>query len=156
MSFDTHRNWFYQLHGKQIHLWQYSKSGNTDLVGGNRVRVPSDFHGSQLIYPNESITNGLKIEHTTIDVPFVNEDHESTTYSSLTEDTSPDTTSHINVNRMLALSIVDYVKSQVGDSQGDVNRKEYYMREFWKKVGDNESNKRKTSMSFPTSPFAVR
>jgi len=57
---------------------------------------------------------------------------------------------------MLALSIVDYVKSQVGDSQGDVSRKEYYMREFWKKVGDNESNKRKTSMSFPTSPFAVR
>ena len=57
---------------------------------------------------------------------------------------------------MLALSIVDYMKSQVGDSQGDVTRKEYYMREFWKKVGDNESNKRKTSMSFPTSPFAVR
>ena len=39
MSFDTHRNWFYQLHGKQIHLWQYSKSGNTDLVSGNFMAV---------------------------------------------------------------------------------------------------------------------
>ena len=40
--------------------------------------------------------------------------------------------------------------------KGDVERKEYYMREFWKKVADNESNKRIISVSFPTSPFAVR
>ena len=156
MSFETHKNWFYQLHGKQIHLWQYSKTGNTDLVGGYRVRLPSEFYGNQLIYPNESITNGLKIEYTSIDEPFVNEDPESTTYSNLTTDGTPDTTSHVNANRMLALSIVDYIKAQVSDAQGDVSRKEYYMREFWKKVGDNESNKRKTSMSFPTAPFAVR
>ncbi len=39
---------------------------------------------------------------------------------------------------------------------GDLQGKEYYMREFWKKVGDNESNKKKTMMSFPSSPYAVR
>ena len=30
------------------------------------------------------------------------------------------------------------------------------MKEFWKKVGDNLSNKRKISMTFPISPFGVR
>ena len=33
---------------------------------------------NQLIYPNEKITNGLKIEYTSIDEPFVNQDPEST------------------------------------------------------------------------------
>jgi len=42
------------------------------------------------------------------------------------------------------------------DGSGDLDRKEYYMKEFWKKVGDNESNKRIISMSFPMSPYAVR
>jgi len=30
------------------------------------------------------------------------------------------------------------------------------MREFWGKIGDNESNKRKISMSFPSAPYALR
>ena len=47
----------------------------------------------------------------------------------------------------MLVSIVDYIKAQINDAQGDVTRKEYYMREFGKKLG-NESNKRKTSMSF--------
>jgi len=57
---------------------------------------------------------------------------------------------------LLSLSVVDYLKAQLADMQGNVQMKEYYMREFWKKVGDNESNKRKISMTFPTAPFAVR
>ena len=65
-------------------------------------------------------------------------------------------TSHINLSRMLSLAVVDYLKAQLADRKGEIDRKEYYMREFWKKVGDNESNKRKTSMSFPSSPHAVR
>jgi hypothetical protein len=91
MSFDTHRTWFYETVGRNIHLWQWVDTAATDTVGSYRVKLPAD-----------------------------------------------------------------YVKAMVSDMKGDVERKEYYMREFWKKVADNESNKRIISVSFPTSPFAVR
>jgi len=69
---------------------------------------------------------------------------------------SADESSHVNLNRMLSLACVDYLKAMLADREGDIERKEYYMREFWGKVGDNESNKRKISMSFPSSPYALR
>ena len=69
---------------------------------------------------------------------------------------SADETSHMNLNRMLSLACVDYLKAMLADRDGDIERKEYYMREFWGKVGDNESNKRKISMSLPASPYAMR
>jgi hypothetical protein len=79
-----------------------------------------------------------------------------TVYQIPDEDTTPDETNHVNLNRMLSLAVVDFIKSQLADIQGDIQKKEYYMREFWKKVGDNESNKRKISVTFPISPFAVK
>ena len=69
---------------------------------------------------------------------------------------SADETSHMNLNRMLSLACVDYLKAMISDREGDIERKEYYMKEFWGKVGDNESNKRTISMSFPSSPYAIR
>ena len=69
---------------------------------------------------------------------------------------SADETSHMNLNRMLSLACVDYLKAMLADRDGDIERKEYYMREFWGKVGDNESNRRKISMSLPASPYAMR
>jgi len=54
------------------------------------------------------------------------------------------------------LAVVDYIKAMIADASGDVQKKEYYMREFWKKAGDNESNKRKISMSFPTPVYSMR
>ena len=72
------------------------------------------------------------------------------------EDASPSETSHANLNRMLSLACVDYLKAMIADKRGDIQLKEYYMKEFWKKVGDNESNKRKISMTYPVSPYAVR
>ena len=62
----------------------------------------------------------------------------------------------MNLSRMLSLACVDYLKSMVADSSGDLQKKEYYMREFWKKVGDDQSNKRSIMISFPPSPFAVK
>jgi hypothetical protein len=44
----------------------------------------------------------------------------------------------------------------VSEQSGQIEMKEYYMKQFWKKVGDNESNKRKMSITFPISPFGVR
>jgi len=189
------------------------------------------------MYPNEDIADGLRIEYTALDEPFVSESLETTTAtasgtdisfalsgtrittdntnnfwdttsgfaagdkirvigsasndadytidsfsgsgnsnmvvsgSTLTdentgervtitqisvEDTSPDATSHINLNKMLSLAVVDYLKAMNFESAGDIERKEYYMKEFYGKLSDNESNKRKISMSFPIGPFAVR
>ena len=51
---------------------------------------------------------------------------------------------------------MDYIKAQLGEAAGKLDVKEYFMREFWKKVGDNDSNRRIISMSFPMSPYAVR
>jgi len=57
---------------------------------------------------------------------------------------------------MLSLAVVDYLKATLSEQQGNLEVKEYYMKQFWKKVGDNESNKRKISMTFPSSPYAIR
>ena len=57
---------------------------------------------------------------------------------------------------MLSLAVVDYLKAMVSDSSGDLQKKEYYMKEFWKKVGDDQSNKRRNFHVFPITPFAIK
>jgi hypothetical protein len=158
MSFDTHRTWFYETVGRNIHLWQWVDTAATDTVGSYRVKLPAEYYGKQLIYPDESITAGLRFEGTAFIEPFVDVDPnelDSNANPELTGETAEEG-SHVNLSRMMSLAVVDYVKAMVSDMKGDVERKEYYMREFWKKVADNESNKRIISVSFPTSPFAVR
>jgi len=237
MSFDTDRTWVYQIVGRDLQLWQYVQTANTDTVAGYRIKLPNDYYGNQLIYPNEDITNGLRIEYTALDEPFISEAIETTTArasgtdisfalsgtritsdntnnfwdttsgfavgdkirvigsasndadytidsfsgsgnsnmivsgSTLTdentgesvtiyqipkEDSSPSETSHVNLNRMLSLACVDYIRAMVSDAAGEIQKKEYYMREFWKRVGDNDSNKRKIAMTFPSGTYAVR
>ena len=234
MSYDTHKTWFFQTVGRDIHLWQYVESSATDTLAGIRISLPDEYYGKQLIYPDEDITNGLRVEYTALIEPFVDEAWESLTstisgtglafvdgggsadtitdtgsgfvtagfasgdkiriigsasndgdylltgaiaatltvatgsftdetasqsitiYQIPDEDTTPDETNHVNLNRMLSLAVVDYIKSQLSDSKGELERKEYYMREFWKKVGDNESNKRKISITFPSGPFSLK
>ena len=159
MSFDTHRTWFYNLSGRNIHLYQYVETANTSTLAGYRIRLPDDYYGNQLIYPNESITNGLMYEGTAFIEPFVSVDPnelDGNDNPTLTNQTSPDEADHVNLSRMLSLAVVDYVKAMLADSAGDLEKKEYYMREFWKKVGDNESNKRRVSMSFPVATYSVR
>ena len=234
MSFDTDRNWMYSLSGRYIHLWQWTETAATDTVGSYRVKLPSEYYGKQLIYPNEDIASGLRIEYTAFSEPFIAESLEDTSarYSASTiafvdggggsdtitdtangfgdfgttdkiriigsssndgdyqltnsaagtltmatglltaeslgesitiyqipksvADASADESSHVNLNRMLSLAVVDYIKAQMKETVGDLQGKEYCMREFWKKVGDNESNKRNVSMTFPASPFAVK
>ena len=234
MSFDTNKTWFYQLLGRNLQLYQYVQTANTDTLAGFRIKLPADYYANQLIYPNEDITDGLRIEYTSLDEPFIAEALEDmqvfidgtgiafvdgggssdtitdtgtgfetagfgttdkirvigsasndgdyqltnaaagtltmatalltaetasesvTIYQIPKEDTSPDETSHINLNKMLSLACVDYVKAMLSDNEGDLQKKEYYMREFWKKIGDNDSNRRKIVMSFPMGSYAVR
>jgi len=232
MSFDTDRNWFYKIVGRDIHLWQYVQTANTSTLAGFRIKLPNEYYGNQLIYPNEDITDGLRIEYTSLNEPFIAEALEDmqvfadgtgisfdpgpaatisdtgdgfsdfaqgdkirvigsasndgdytlsssgtvdedtltitgtftteaagesvTVYQIPLEDSSPSESSHVNLNRMLSLACVDYVKAMASDLKGEIEKKEYYMKEFWKKVGDNDSNKRKTAMLYPIGSYAVR
>jgi len=233
MSFDTNRTWLYQIVGRDIHLWQYTQGANTDTLGSFRIRLPNDFYGNQLIYPNEDITDGLRVEYKALNEPFIAEALEDmqvfiggttiafvdgggssdtitdsgsgfvtagfaatdkirvigsasndgdyqltnaaagtltmatglltaetasesvTIYQIPKEDSSPSESSHVNLSRMLSLACVDYVKAMLSDFDGELDKKEYYMREFWKKVGDNESNRRMVAMSFPMKSYSV-
>jgi len=232
MSFDTNKTWFYKFLGRNLQLYQYVQTANTDTLAGFRIRLPADYYANQLIYPNEDITDGLRIEYTSLDEPFIAEaledmqvfadgtgisfdpgpaatisdtndgfsdfaqgdkirvigsasndgDYTLSSSGTVDEDTltitgtftteaagesvtiyqiplevsSPSETSHINLNKMLSLACVDYVKAMLSDSLGDIEKKEYYMREFWKKIGDNDSNRRKIVMSYPMGTYAVR
>ena len=239
MSFNTDKNWMYSLSGRHVHLWQWTETAATDTVGSYRVKLPSEYYGKQLIYPNEDIASGLRVEYTAFSEPFVAEALEDVSSrasgtnisfalsgtritsgdtnnfwdttsgfaagdkirvigsasndadytidsfggagnsnmivsgSTLTDenpgesitiyqipkavaDASVDESSHINLNRMLSLAAIDYIRAQMKEATGDLQGKEYCMREFWKKVGDNESNKRNISISFPASPFAIK
>ena len=159
MSFDTNLTWLYQVVGKNIHLYQYVQTANTDTLAGYRIRLPNDYYGNQLIYPDETITNGLMYEGTGFIEAFVSVDPnelDGNDNPTLTSQTSPDEADHVNLSRMLSLAVVDYVKAMLADLGGEIEKKEYYMREFWKKVGDDQSNKRRVSISFPLGVFAVR
>ena len=87
---------------------------------------------------------------------FVTANPETTTDSSLSEDASPSESSYLNLNRVLSLAIVCFVKAQLAERMGDLQLKEYYMREFYKKVADNESNKNKMFIASPISTFAIK
>ena len=233
MSYDTNKTWLYRLEGRDIHLYQYVDGAAIDTLAGYKIALPNEYYGSRLIYPNEDITNGLRIEYTALNEPFVAEALETTTakisgttiafvdggggsdtitdsgsgfvtagfeatdkiriigsasndgdyqltnaaagtltmatalltaetasesvtiYQIPKEDSSPSESSHVNLSRMLSLACVDYVKAMLSDFDGELDKKEYYMREFWKKIGDSDSNKRMVAMSFPMKSYAV-
>ena len=153
MSYDTNRTYAYMQQGKQLRLFKIIRtSGRTvdnqgRVTGGNRDAI---------IYPDEAITEGLRIEYTALEKVFVAEDPEITANSSLTEVTSPSESSYLNLNRVLSLAVVCFVKAQVAERMGDIKLKEYYIREFHKKVADNESNKNKMFIASPISTFAIK
>jgi hypothetical protein len=233
MSSYVDREWFYYLRGRELLLYKLlGGSSNERITQSGVLRT----RGKELMYPNEDIANGLRVEYTALNEPFIAESFEAATgYASGTgmsfdpgpaatisdtndgfadtgkafaqgdkirvqgsssndgdytlsssgtidedtltitgtftteaagervtitqiplEDTTPDATSHINLNKMLSLAVVDYLRAMTFESAGDIERKEYYMKEFFGKLGDNESNKRNISVSFPSGPFAIR
>jgi hypothetical protein len=153
MSYDTDRTYAYMQQGKQLRLYKILRSSGR--IVDNQGRVTSG-NQSTIIYPDEAITNGLRIEYTALEKVFVAEDPEVTANSSLTEVTSPSESSYLNLNRVLSLAVICFVKAQVAERMGDIKLKEYYMREFHKKVADNESNKNKMFIVSPISTFAIK
>ena len=233
MSSYVDREWFYYLKGRNIHLYKLLGGSSSERITQSGVIKTLN---RELMYPNEDIADGLRIEYTTLNESFVSEALETTTgYASGTgisfdpgpaatisdsndgftdtgtsfaqgdkirvqgsasndgdytlsssgtidedtltitgtftteaegerititqiplEDSTPDATSHINLNKMLSLAVVDYCKAMLAEQIGEIDKKEYFMKEFFSKLGDNESNKRNISVSFPYGPFAVK
>ena len=53
------------------------------------------------------------------------------------------------------MAVIDYVKAQKADMVGEVDQKEYYMREFYRKIGDSQSNKYRVAVALAQKPFAI-
>ena len=153
MSYDTHRNYAYIQQGKQLRLYKILRSAGK--VPDNQGRVSGGI-ANDIIYPDEAITEGLRIEYTSIEKAFVDEDPETIANASLTEQASPTEATHLNLNRMLSMAVVCYIKASLAEKMGDVKAKEYYMREFHKKVADNESNKNKVFIAGTIGTFAIK
>ena len=153
MSYDTHRTYAYVQSGKQLRLYKIVRSQGRIIDNQGRV---SGGTLDDIIYPDEAITNGLRIEYTSIEKPFVDEDPETTANASLSEQASPSELTHLNLNRMLSMAVVCYVRAQLAERIGDIKAKEYYMKEFHKKVADNESNKNKVFIAGTISTFAIK
>ena len=233
MSSYVDKEWFYYLRGREILLYKLQGGISTGRISQSGVFQSYD---KELVYPDEDIADGLRIEYTRVSEPFVAEALETTTAygsgtnisfalsgtrittttanfwdttsgfvagdkirvrgsssndadytidsfgggsnvnmvvsgSTLTdedagervsitqipkEDSSPSATSHINLNKMLCLAIIDYCKAMLAEKNGEIDKKEYFMKEFYSKLGDNDSNKRNISVTFPAGPFAVK
>ena len=237
MSFFVDKEWFYYLRGREILLYKLRGGSSTSRISQSGVFQSYD---NEMMYPDEDIADGLRIEYTRVSEPFVAEALETTSsyesgiiisfedgtggssrdiidlgsatatdfvaddkirvrgsasndgdYTVVTKGTdgstgyqqlevaagsltteavgerisitqipvevaSPLSTSHINLNKMLNLAVIDYCKAMLAEQNGEIDKKEYFMKEFFSKLGDNESNKRNISVSFPSGPFAIR
>jgi hypothetical protein len=157
MSYRTNKTFAYYHQGKIIEIYRITTGidGVIDTLDGYKMVVPGSSATSGIAYPDETITNGIRVEYTALVKPFVEEDPESTAYSSLTEVTSPNELTHVNLNRILSLAIVDYIRAMIAERDGNLDQKEYYLRNFHKKVSDNNSNKKKQHIVQSTS-YAVK
>ena len=154
MSSNVIHEWYYQLKGRKLHLYKLLRGGYAPTNTGEFMRGRDRY-----IYPDEAIPSGLRIEYTAFVDPFVDKDPSELVLDAnptLVKEDSPKESSHVNLNRMQSLAIVDFVKAMLKEQEGEIEAKEYYLKQFYKKLGDNESNKRKISMSFPSNPYAVR
>ena len=230
MSSYVDKDYFYYLRGRELLLYKLLGSRNSDRITQSGVLQSYD---NELVYPDEDIANGLRVEYTRVNEPFIAEALETTlayasginisfssgiisstesgfwatkgfsagdkirvkgsssndndyTIDSISgtgninlnvsgntittesagaritinqipkEVASPDSTSHINLNKMLSLAVVDYCKAMIAERNGEIDKKEYFMKEFYGKLADNESNKRIISVASPISAFAVK
>lgn len=159
MSYDTNRTFAYTLHGNKLRLYRYRSSAKKLVDTEGRV----DGEGwDPLIYPDETISSGLRIEYTSLVKPFINKDPETTAESlddgddgGYVEVTAPDETAHVNLNRLLSLAVVEYVKASMAERGGDLKAKEYFMKQFFNKLSDNSSNKNRVFIAGAVGPYAL-
>ena len=78
--------------------------------------------------PQEAVTGGLRIGYSeradNVDgVTMTNEGHD------------------VPVDEFLAKAVVDYVKARLAEDMGDLEKREYFMREFHRKISKYENTK---------------
>ena len=151
--------WFYKIEGDKLRLWKLvSNDGNIVNLGDYKVSLPDSVYGRELIYPDETILKGLQFRFTKRTSPFVSTDPETNDSPSAVA-AAPDELSFIRFrSRILQLAVVDYVKAKAAEREGNMQVKEYYMKSFWKKIGDEHSNRYTTgaSQSMAHTPYAIR
>ena len=221
MSFNTNDNWLYQIIGRTLHLYKKNTV--------NREYPALTIYSPLFQYPDEDITNGLQVEYTAMDAPFIKEAIEScdvrangetisfsgsiisdsangfgdfavgdairirgsedgdndvdaivtgavagaltcsaTTFTTETagesitvfqipaEETTPTETTHVNLDRLMCLAVVDYVKAKLASDKGEHELEMKLLRDFRGKIGDALSNKNNNRISTPKYPFALR
>jgi hypothetical protein len=121
----------YKIRGNQIFLFFIYEDSD-----GNK----------KLKKPDEAILSGLKIEYISSATPFVG------------SPSVPSETSVINtISSMLDKAIVSYLIAKLAEKAGNVEVKEYYLKEFKNWVGKHNSSRivgaRITSAG---SPYAIR
>ena len=97
MSYDTDRTYAYIQSGKKLRLYKIRRSSGRIIDNQGRVKG-GEF--DDIIYPDEAITDGLRVEYTAVVDPFVAEDPETTAIGSLNTVSSPTDSTHINLNRI--------------------------------------------------------
>ena len=118
MSQDVNRDYFWRTRGNTLEVLKLKRSGsavkNDGSLSPNR---------DELIYPDESVDDGVRVEYTAFVNPFVSADpnvlatgdtNETTwTNPTLTPVDSPTETTHVNLNRLLSMAVVRYIKTMV-------------------------------------------
>ena len=124
MSQDVDRDYFWRTRGNTLEILKLKRGGaaikNDGTLNPNR---------DELIYPDESVDNGIRVEYTAFVNPFVNNDpnvlssdSSETSWSNptLTEVTSPTESTHVNLNRLLSMAVVSYLQAMVSEIKGDL------------------------------------
>tara|TARA_R100000655_G_scaffold13520_2_gene30535 strand:+ start:16405 stop:17505 length:1101 start_codon:yes stop_codon:yes gene_type:complete len=62
----------------------------------------------------------------------------------------------VDVNRYQARAIVDFVKAKMAEDAGQIDMKEYYMKEFYKKMEKNESSKKRGIRTIVSGAHGIR
>ena len=125
MSQNVNKNYFWRTRGNTLEILKLSRGDGA--IGNDGSISPSR---DELIYPDESVDNGVRVEYTAFVNPFVSADpnvlatgdtHETTwTNPTLTNVTSPTETTHVNLNRLLSMAVVSYIKAMVSELKGDL------------------------------------
>ena len=76
MSSYVDKDYFYYLRGRELLLYKLLGSRNSDRITQSGVLQSYD---NELVYPDEDIENGLRLEYTRVNEPFVSEALETTT-----------------------------------------------------------------------------
>ena len=76
MSSYVDKDYFYYLRGRELLLYKLLGSRNTSRITQSGVLQQYD---NEMIYPDEDIANGLRIEYTRVSEPFISEALETTT-----------------------------------------------------------------------------